>query len=82
MKDPEAAIHARWLKHRNRITGEAGYLERWYWEQCADCLHWCPLSGPMGNDWGVCQNPDSSFDAMARFEHDGCAEFHPKPGQA
>ncbi|MFI5707784.1 DUF3027 domain-containing protein [Kribbella sp. NPDC051620] len=70
--------HARWLGLRNRVTGEVGYLDAWYWEQCADCLFWRPLAGVMGEDWGVCANAASGSDGRVRFEHDGCGEFEAK----
>jgi hypothetical protein len=74
----EDPAHVRWLQFRNRVAGEPDYLEEWYWEQCADCRHWCPLAGPRGEDWGVCQNVESPFDGRVRFEHDGCDKFASK----
>ena len=71
--------HARWLGALNRLTGEPGYQEEWYWQQCADCVHWCPLAGALGEDWGACSNPRSPFDGRVRFEHDGCVEFEARP---
>jgi hypothetical protein len=77
--DPDSqAVHDRWVKDVNRRTGEDGYREEWYWEQCADCRHWCPLAGSLGEDWGVCANPTSAFDSRVRFEHDGCEAFEPR----
>lgn len=73
------AVHDRWARDVNRRTGEDGYREQWYWEQCADCRHWCALSGVLGEDWGVCTNPVSAFDSRARFEHDRCEAFTPSP---
>ena len=71
------AIHARLADKvgLNRDTGSPDYREEWYWEQCGGCRHWCALLGPLGADWGVCTNPESQFDSLLRFEHDGCEHF-------
>jgi hypothetical protein len=63
--------HAGWIA----VTGsreEAEYRDEWYPEQCGRCEFWVPLAGEWGLDWGGCTNPRSPFDAMIRFEHDGC----------
>ncbi|MFG1722055.1 DUF3027 domain-containing protein [Micromonospora chalcea] len=73
-------IHRRWVARRNRDTAAAGYLERWYDEQCGSCRFWFPLAGELGSDYGACANGDSPFDGRVQFEHDGCDEFEDAGG--
>lgn len=68
-------VHGRWLRLLNRTTGEFGYREEWYSEQCGGCRFWIALSGELGGDWGVCTDAGSAFDGRVRFEHDGCERF-------
>lgn len=56
------------------------YLDTWYAEQCMHCRFFIPLSGALAEDWGVCSNPDSSFDGLVRFEQDGCRRFSQSSG--
>jgi hypothetical protein len=79
--NPSAKTHARWVTARNRApdTSNPDFKEAWVWEQCGICKFWLPLAGPLGADWGVCSNPDSSFDRTAMFEHDGCDFFEEDP---
>lgn len=70
-----AAIHARWVRNRNRRTDDPAYRESWYAEQCGACRFWIPLAGTMGLDYGACANPAPPFDGAIRFEHDGCDGF-------
>jgi hypothetical protein len=65
-------VHGRWLARLNRRTGEPGYLDGWYLQQCGSCSRWIPLSGQAGLDWGACTHERSSYDGHVRFEHDGC----------
>jgi len=48
-------------------------------EPCADCScgcrHFAPLAGDLGNDWGVCANPQSPRAGLLTFEHQGCPQF-------
>lgn len=48
-------------------------------EQCADCscgcVHFVPLVGELGNDWGICANPKSPRAGLLTFEHQGCPQF-------
>ncbi|MDA0184073.1 DUF3027 domain-containing protein [Solirubrobacter phytolaccae] len=74
-KRHQDATHRRWARDLNRATDSDGYRDEWYREQCGACRWWIPLTGAWGLDWGVCSNPNSQFDARARFEHDGCAAF-------
>ncbi|MER7909799.1 DUF3027 domain-containing protein [Streptomyces sp. NPDC096068] len=69
------AIHARWLRLLNRSTGDLGYRDDWFDEQCGGCRFWIALSGELGLDWGVCTRDGSPFDGQVRFEHDGCESF-------
>ena len=48
------AAHQRWIRALNRRTEAPAYGGEWYWEQCADCAHWCALAGPLPQSWGVC----------------------------
>ncbi|GLX23462.1 DUF3027 domain-containing protein [Streptomyces lavendulae] len=68
-------VHARWLRLLNRSTGEPGYRDEWYWEQCGGCRFWIALNGELGQDWGACTNARSAFDGRLRYEHDGCKSF-------
>ncbi len=68
-------VHERWLRLRNRSTGDPGYRDEWFDEQCGGCRFWIALSGEPGLDWGVCAHADSAFDGQVRFEHDGCERF-------
>jgi Protein of unknown function (DUF3027) len=69
------ACHDRWLKRVSRDLSSPSYKEEWYAQQCLFCRFYIPLVGALAEDWGVCSNPSSSFDGIARFEHDGCEEF-------
>src|SRR5882724_9564576 len=48
-------------------------------DPCADCScgcrHYIPLAGELGNDWGVCANPNSPRAGLLTFEHQGCPQF-------
>jgi len=39
------------------------------------CRYFAKLSGNLGNDWGVCANPDSPRAGLLTFEHQGCSAF-------
>lgn len=75
-------IHKRWARslEPNRDTSDRSYREEWYLEQCGGCVHWVPLEGPLGADWGVCSNAASGFDGRVMFEHDGCEFFEADEG--
>jgi Protein of unknown function (DUF3027) len=66
------AAHARWTTDLNRDMSAPGYDDAWRTQQCFNCSFHLKLAGQMGEDWGVCANPDSDFDRRAMFEHDGC----------
>ena len=36
------------------------------------CRHFLTLPGRLGEDWGVCTNPDSPRAGLLTFEHQGC----------
>lgn len=71
--------HKRWVSQRNRSQDSPEYQDSWAYEQCGGCIHWIPLAGKMGGDWGVCSNVESPFDRIAMFEHDGCEFFVEDP---
>ncbi|EDY19118.1 hypothetical protein CfE428DRAFT_3295 [Chthoniobacter flavus Ellin428] len=39
------------------------------------CIHFLPLDGELGMDWGVCANRKSPRAGLLTFEHQGCPEF-------
>lgn len=39
------------------------------------CRRFVKLAGDVGNDWGVCSNPESPRSGLLTFEHQGCAAF-------
>ncbi|MER5966809.1 DUF3027 domain-containing protein [Streptomyces sp. NPDC002057] len=67
--------HGRWSRLLNRSTGDPGYRDEWFDEQCGGCKFWVALSGELGLDWGACARAGSPFDGQVRFEHDGCERF-------
>ncbi|MFB7512688.1 DUF3027 domain-containing protein [Streptomyces sp. NPDC056144] len=74
-QDHNDRCHTRWLASLNRSTAQPDYRNEWYDAQCGGCRFWIALSGELGQDYGVCSNPASSFDGRVRFEHDGCESF-------
>ena len=60
-----------------------GEVKRWadpalaYPDCSAGCRHFFKLEGGLGNDWGVCGNPESPRAGMLTWEHQaghGCFE--------
>ena len=41
------------------------------------CRHFVKLAGDVGNDWGVCSNPESPRSELLTFAHQGCPAFEP-----
>jgi len=39
------------------------------------CKFFLKLPGQLGNDWGVCWNPESPRCGLLTFEHQGCRHF-------
>src|ERR1035437_6553845 len=39
------------------------------------CRHFVKLANEIGNDWGVCSNPESPRSGLLTFEHQGCTAF-------
>ena len=39
------------------------------------CIHFLPLEGEIGMDWGVCSCKESSRAGLLTFEHMGCDSF-------
>ncbi|MFS8105241.1 DUF3027 domain-containing protein [Lentzea alba] len=73
-------IHERWVRRRNRDTGDPAYRDEWYDQQCGGCRNWIPVTGALGSDYGVCAGAKSQFDGTVRFEHDGCDAFEDAEG--
>jgi hypothetical protein len=67
--------HVRWMPRRNRKMEAPNYDPTWASEQCLFCRYFIPLTGALIEDWGACSNSLSVFDAIVRFEHDGCEQF-------
>lgn len=63
------ASSARWKDKRPERKPSIG--------QCLFCRYYIPLAGPLGEDWGVCSNAVSPFDAQLMFEHEGCDQYSP-----
>ncbi|WP_432075771.1 DUF3027 domain-containing protein [Streptomyces wuyuanensis] len=74
-QDHNDRCHARWRALLSRSTAQSGYRDEWYDAQCGGCRFWIALSGQLGQDYGACSTPGSSFDGQVRFEHDGCESF-------
>jgi hypothetical protein len=60
----------RWLQKKN-TSGAT--------DQCGSCDYFYRLADGFGEDWGVCTNEKSDFDANTRNEHDSCAHYKPSP---
>ncbi|MFG3350225.1 DUF3027 domain-containing protein [Streptomyces sp. NPDC048018] len=74
-KGGDDGVHERWSGLLNRATGDPGYRDEWFEEQCGGCAFWIALSGEWGRDCGACTRAGSPFDGHVRFEHDGCEGF-------
>jgi hypothetical protein len=47
-----------------------------YFFDCSSgCRHYLELAGKLGQDWGVCSNPESPRAGLLTFEHQGCSAF-------
>jgi hypothetical protein len=73
-KEHTKQCHDRWIEKRNRKQEDPSYLDEWYDEQCGGCIYFIPLMGDLADDYGACSNPQSEFDGIIRFEHDGCGK--------
>lgn len=58
-------IHGRWIKRMGSMKQPVDC-------QCGGCCYYIPLEGSIGQDWGVCSNPKSSWDGIVVFEHSTC----------
>jgi tetratricopeptide (TPR) repeat protein len=67
--------HERWREKRNRNVDSEDYQDDWFDQQCLLCKFFIPLTGAFIEDYGACSNPQSEFDGIVRFEHDGCDAF-------
>jgi hypothetical protein len=52
-----------------------GKIERYGSDCSCGCRHFVKLAGEVGNDWGVCSNPESPRSGFLTFEHQGCSAF-------
>jgi hypothetical protein len=41
------------------------------------CRHFVKLTNEIGDDWGVCSNPESPRSELLTFAHQGCTAFEP-----
>lgn len=64
-----------------------GFLDRWGGSHQGNsgdcscgCVHYRPLAGHLGADWGVCTNPASHRVGKLTFEHQGCPAFEGRGG--
>lgn len=52
-----------------------GEVKRWadpklaYPDCSYGCEHFLPIEGELGNDWGVCSNPESPRKGLLTWEH-------------
>jgi DNA-directed RNA polymerase subunit H (RpoH/RPB5) len=54
-----------------------GKVERDSSDCSCGCRHFVKLAGDVGEEWGVCANPESARAGLLTFEHQGCPEFEP-----
>jgi hypothetical protein len=54
-----------------------GKVERGSSDCSCGCRHFVKLAGDVGEEWGVCANPESARAGLLTFEHQGCPEFEP-----
>jgi hypothetical protein len=40
-----------------------------------NCRWYYKLAGQLGQDWGVCANPEGSRAGLLTFEHQGCPQY-------
>lgn len=64
-KEEFQKIHDRWIKRMGSMKQPAD-------RQCGGCCYYIPLEGSIGQDWGACSNPKSSWDGTVVFEHFTC----------
>ena len=79
-------LHAYVVELDPRDWDGYGLLDRWEGEfegepgDCSSgCVHYRPLEGDLGADWGVCTNPASHRLGKLTFEHQGCYAFEAEP---
>jgi len=54
-----------------------GKVERDVSDCSCGCRHFAKLAGQVGEEWGVCSNPESARAGLLTLEHQGCTEFGP-----
>ena len=55
--------------------GERDRDAEWGPDCSCGCIFFLKLPGQLGNDWGVCWNPESPRSGLLTFEHQGCRHF-------
>ena len=73
-------MHNRLLQVVRRLDSDYepfGRAEREGSDCSCGCRHFVKLAGEVGDDWGVCTNPESSRAGLLTFEHQGCTAFEP-----
>jgi hypothetical protein len=58
-----------------RPWGERDRDAEWGPDCSCGCKFFLKLPGQLGNDWGVCWNPESPRSGLLTFEHQGCRHF-------
>ena len=74
------ALHDQLLKVVRSLETDYephGKVERDSSDCSCGCRHFVKLAGEVGEDWGVCANPESARAGLLTFEHQGCPEFEP-----
>lgn len=59
--------------------GERSRETDWGPDCSCGCLHFLPLKGTLGADWGVCANSASPRAGLLTFEHQGCQFYEDDP---
>jgi hypothetical protein len=74
-------VHEKLLKVVRRLQTDYepyGTVSRDGESDCScGCRHFAKLAHEVGNDWGICSNPESPRAGLLTFEHQGCAAFSP-----
>ena len=81
-EDTEAMHETLWQIVRRLHTDYEpfGNAEREGLACSSGCRYFIKLAGDVGNDWGVCSNPESPRAGLLTFEHQGCTSFEPITG--
>lgn len=83
--DPNTLHERLWQLARKLPSDFEPYGQRPDEERGADCscgcIHFLPLEGVVGYDWGVCANQASPRAGLLTFEHMGCKQFEAEPDE-